>query len=165
VIAVRAVRAGEGELLRELRLRALADAPAAFASTVEQEQALPESHWSELADRSDLSDAAAIFVAIDDGRWVGMGAGRWDDRDRGIAHLWSMWVDPGSRGARIGERLVDQVARWAAEQGGSFLRLGVITRPGDATGFYERIGFVRTGEEGPLRRDPARSVHFLARPV
>jgi GNAT superfamily N-acetyltransferase len=165
VITVRAVRAGEGELLRELRLRALADAPAAFATTVEQEQDLPESHWSELADRSDLSDAAAIFVAIDDGRWVGMGAGRWDDRDRGIAHLWSMWVDPSARRAGLGERLVGAVRGWARARGARFLRLGVIEDPADAGSFYERLGFVRTGETKRLTRDPARGVYYLVRPV
>jgi GNAT superfamily N-acetyltransferase len=165
VIAIRAVRAGEGELLRELRLRALADSPAAFASTAEQEQDLPESHWSELAGRSDLADAAAIFVAIDDGRWVGMAAGRWGDPDLGIAHLWSMWVDPSARRARLGERLVSAVRGWARARGARFLRLGVIEDPADAGSFYERLGFVRTGESGRLVRDPTRGYYYLVRPV
>ena len=54
---------------------------------------------------------------------------------------------------------------WVAASGGRSLRLGVIAADGDATPFYERLGFVRTGEVAPLRRDPTRSVHYLIRSV
>ena len=94
-----------------------------------------------------------------------MAAGGWYDRSRGIAHLWGMWVDPALRRLGIGDRLVAEVRGWAAGQGARFLRLGVITGDADPTGFYERLGFVRTGETGTLRRDPTRPVHYLARPI
>jgi GNAT superfamily N-acetyltransferase len=165
VIAVRAVRAADAPRLRELRLRALADAPGAFAATAAQEAALPESQWLELAHQSDLADHLIIYVAGDGHRWIGMAAGRWHDRERGIAHLWGMWVEPAARRLHVGDRLVSEVRGWAADQGARFLRLGVITGPGDPTPFYERLGFVRSGEVGQLRRDPARSVHYLVRPV
>jgi hypothetical protein len=42
VITVRAVRAGEGARLRELRMRAMADVSNAFGSTPEHEEQLPE---------------------------------------------------------------------------------------------------------------------------
>jgi ribosomal protein S18 acetylase RimI-like enzyme len=165
VIALRAVRAADAPRLREFRLRALADAPSAFAAIPEQEAALPASHWSELAHQSELADHLVIYVAADGRRWIGMAAGGWHDRDRGIAHLWGMWVDPAARRLRIGDRLVTEVRGWAAGHGARFLRLGVITAADDATRFYERLGFVRTGETSPLRREPTRSAHYLARPV
>jgi ribosomal protein S18 acetylase RimI-like enzyme len=156
---------GDEPQLRALRLRALTESPDAFAATAEEEARLPGSHWTELALQSELADHLAIYVAIDGERWLGMGAGRWYDRDRGIAQLWGMWVDPEARGLGVGDRLVQEVRGWAARQDARFLRLGVATRPGDATPFYERLGFVRTGEIARMRRDPTRPAHYLVRPV
>jgi GNAT superfamily N-acetyltransferase len=165
VITVRAVRASEAAPLRELRLRVLTDSPAAFATTAEEEALRPDSDWSELAAVSDLGEDGVVFVAIDDGRWVGIAAGRWFDRDRGIAHLWSMWVDPSARRHGLGERLVAAVRGWANGHGARFLRLGVVAGESDASRFYEHLGFVRTGETRTLERDPTRGAFFLVRPV
>ena len=165
LVSVRAVGVGDETQLRALRLRALAESPDAFAASAEQEAQLTASHWTELAHQSQLADHLAIFVAVDDDRWLGMAAGRWYDRDRGIAQLWGMWVDPSARGLGLGERLVLDVRGWAARRGARFLRLGVATRAGDATPFYERLGFVRTGERATMRRDPTRPAHYLVRPV
>ena len=165
MVEVRAVRGTEAAPLRALRLRALADSPEAFASSLEHEVALPDSHWIELAHQSELADHVAIYVAIDGGEWLGMAAGRWFDRERGIAHLWGMWVDPAERRRRVGERLVAGVRVWAAAHGAQFVRLGVATREDDPTPFYEHLGFVRTGETAPMRTDPSRGVHYLVRPV
>ncbi|MFZ0091342.1 MAG: GNAT family N-acetyltransferase [Solirubrobacteraceae bacterium] len=162
---VRALGAADADRLRDLRLRALSDAPEAFASTAREEAALPTDRWFELAERSEHADAIVIFVAVDGERWVGMAAGQWHDRGQGIAQLWGMWVEPAMRGRRIGERLVAAVRAWAADHGGRFVRVGVVTAEGDPTPFYERLGFVGTGEGKPLPRDPARRAHFLARPV
>lgn len=164
-VSVAVVRDGDAPRLRELRLRALADSPQAFAGTAEQEAQLPASHWEELARQSADGDHVAIYVAVDGERWLAMGAGRWYDRDRAIAQLWGMWVDPALRGSGLGERLVTHVREWAVAHGARFLRLGVVTRDDDATGFYERLGFVRTGEAGPMRVDPSRDAHFLVRPI
>jgi GNAT superfamily N-acetyltransferase len=163
--AIRAVAAGELDQLRELRLRALADSPHAFGSSLEVESAYAESDWRELARRSEAGDELVICVAIDGEAWVGMAAGRWYDRDESIAGLWGMWVDPSARGAGVGERLVGAVHAWAAAQGARVLRLGVVTGEGDPTGFYERLGFERTGETGTLRRDRTRAFCYMARPV
>lgn len=123
MITVRAVRAGEGPRLRELRMRAMADVPNVFGSTPEHEEQLPEQHWSALADGG---EEAGVYVAIDEQEWIGMAAGRWFERERGIVQLWGTWVEPGRRGERIGERLVGSVRRWATTHGARFVRLGVI---------------------------------------
>ena len=163
--ALRAVRSGEAALLRELRLRALRASPEAFASNAADEAAQPDAFWCDLATASAEADAAIVCVAIEGERWVGMAAGRWFDRDRGIAQLWGMWVDPASRREGLGGRLVSAVRAWAAGRGARFLRLGVIEGPDDVGEFYERLGFVRTGEERPIPQDPARRAFWLVRPV
>lgn len=167
MIEVRPVGATEQGPLRELRLRAMRDAPGAFASTAEQEAAYPDARWTQLAGESELADATVVFVATDGERWLAMAAGRWFDRERGIAQLWGMWVDPVVRRLGLGERLVAEVRRWAASHGATFLRLGLTegAGAGDASSFYERLGFVRTGETRPLPRDEAITAVFLVRPL
>jgi GNAT superfamily N-acetyltransferase len=161
VITVRGVRAGEGPQLRELRMRAMADAPDAFGSTLEREAEQPDEHWSALADGGDEN---GVYVAIDDEAWIGMAAGYWFERERGIVQLWGMWIDPSRRGERIGERLANAVRGWASDHGGRFLRLGVIDGS-RAIAFYERLGFVDTGERRSLTRDPSLTAVYMARPA
>jgi GNAT superfamily N-acetyltransferase len=156
---IRRVGRGDEAALRELRLRALSDAPAAFASSAEVESAHPESYWSELA------EGAAIFVAVVGARWVAMAGGRWFDPDHGVVQLWGMWVDPAERRSGVGARLVDAVDRWGREQGARSLRLGVIEGVDAAPAFYRRLGFEPTGETRALTVDPSRTACFLARPV
>lgn len=161
MITIRAVRAGEGPRLRELRMRAMADAPGAFGSTLGHESEQPDEHWSALAEGGHEN---GVYVAIDDDAWIGMAAGRWFDRGRGIVQLWGMWVEPGHRGERIGERLVGSVRGWATTNGAHFMRLGVMDAS-PAIPFYERLGFVLTGETKPLTRDPAVLAVYMARPA
>ncbi len=163
--AIRAVAAADMEQLRKLRLRALEDSPDAFGSSLEAERAHPDSEWLDLARRSEIADDLAVYVAVDGDRWLGMAAGRWYDRETGVAGLWGMWVDPTARGMGLGVRLVEAVRVWAAGHGARVLRLGVVSGAGDATGFYERLGFARTGETGTLRRDSSRAFAYMVRPI
>jgi GNAT superfamily N-acetyltransferase len=163
--AIRAVVAGDAEQLRQLRLRALSDAPHAFGSSLEVEFAYPESEWLDLARRSERADEIVVFAAVDGEDWVGMAAGRWYDREAAVAALWGMWVDPAARGRGLGAGLVAAVHAWAAERGARVLRLGAVTGEDDPAAFYERLGFIDTGETGALRRDPARAFRHMARPV
>jgi GNAT superfamily N-acetyltransferase len=162
---VRPVAAGEATALRELRLRALADAPGAFASTRDDELELDDGYWQRLIDDAVVGERATVFVAIDGSRWVGMAAGRWFARERGIAQLWGLWVDPVARGTGTGAALVGAVRDWAAAGGATFLRLGVI-EPADALRrFYERLGFVALDDPVWMRFDPTRQALFMVRPV
>ena len=163
--AIRAVVAGDAEKLKQLRLRALADSPDAFGSSLEIELAYPESEWADLARRSESADELAVFAAVAGERWLGMAAGRWYDRDERVAGLWGMWVDPAARGSGLGARLVSAVDEWAVGQGARVLRLGAVTGDGDPGAFYERLGFAPTGETGALRRDPTRAFRYMARPL
>ncbi len=60
---VRRIRPGEGGRLKEVRLRALADAPRAFASTFEAESNRPDGYWDDLARRRSEGTADATFLA------------------------------------------------------------------------------------------------------
>jgi GNAT superfamily N-acetyltransferase len=162
---IRPIRAGEASALRGLRLRALADAPAAFASSADAESRLPDDHWLKLVDDAIAGDRATITVALDGARWVGMAAGHWFERDRGIAQLWGLWVDPAARGTGTASALVGAVRGWAAASGATFLRLGVIEPADTLRRFYERLGFVALDDPVWMRFDPTRQALFMARPV
>ena len=93
---VRPLRRGEGPRLRELRLRALRDAPDAFGATAEGDAARPAAHWESLA--------GTMLLAERDGEWLGMTGAFVDPDLPAIATVWGMWVVPGARGEGIGRR-------------------------------------------------------------
>jgi GNAT superfamily N-acetyltransferase len=162
---VRTVRPDDLADLRALRLRALADAPAAFASTLATESALDGDHWRQLVDDAVAGQTSTIVIAVVGERWVGMAAGGWFERERGIARLWGLWVNPTARGTGTGAVLVGAVRDWAASQGATFLRLGVV-EPADALRrFYTTLGFVTLDDSAPMRTDPTRFAMFMVRPV
>jgi GNAT superfamily N-acetyltransferase len=162
---VRPVAAAEAPALRELRLRALADTQAAFASTLAAESRLEDDHWQRLVDDAVAGEPGTIAIAVDGARWVGMAAGGWFARERRIAQLWGLWVDPVARGTGTGAALVGAVRDWAAAGGATFLRLGVIEPADELRRFYARLGFVALDDPVPIPIDPTRLMGFLARPV
>ena len=68
---IRAVRADEWEQLRELRLAALQDAPAAFGETYAEAQALPDDNWQARAAKGARPESRVLVAQAPDGRWVG----------------------------------------------------------------------------------------------
>jgi GNAT superfamily N-acetyltransferase len=162
---IRPVAAGEAPALRALRLRALAGAPTAFASTHADELGLPDDHWQRLVADAVAGEQRTVAIAVAGERWVGMAAGRWFERDRGIAQLWGLWVEPDARGTRTGAALVDAVRDWAAASGATFLRLGIIEPADELRRFYTRLGFVALDDPAPMRSDPTRMAFFMVRPV
>jgi GNAT superfamily N-acetyltransferase len=162
---IRRVRAGEGEQLRSIRLRALRDAPFAFASTLELEAGRSADSWERAAERRATSDTEATFVALDEDRWLGLaGAYVTENRPRAV-ELVSMWTAPECRRRGIGRRLVEAVADWAGSVGARTVELCVTEGNGPATRLYEGTGFVPTGECRPLASDPARIEVRIHRPV
>jgi predicted N-acetyltransferase YhbS len=101
----------QGCRLRDLRIAALADAPDAFGSTLDEALQKSASQWK--------AEIASIqtFVAVEDGRDVGMVRAIRADTDEQSAYLISMWVAPEKRGSHVGELLVGAVIEWARESG------------------------------------------------
>ncbi|WP_345411694.1 enoyl-CoA hydratase [Actinomycetospora chlora] len=145
---VRRLRPGEWRRARALRLRALADAPGAFASTPAREQELDEDAW-----RARL--AGAWFVAERDGRAVGLACGIPEPDDPAGRHLVGMWVEPAERGHGVADDLVDAVLGWARDDGAVRIALWVVDGNPRARRCYERRGFTPTGERQPLPSDPS----------
>jgi len=149
MIEVRTARPDEWRYVRDLRLRALADSPDAFGSTFERERVYAKREWLRWISGWERA-VNRLLVAIDEQTWIGMAVGsRADDDER--AHLYAMWVDPVSRRAGVGRRLVEAVLAWAEAEGATEIELGATATNRDAVVFYERLGFADSGERHALR--------------
>lgn len=136
--------AEEGFRLRAIRLRALLEAPDAFASTFEETAARPMDAWSK-----QLMDMPT-FVAVDNGIDVGMVRCARDEEHVGTAWLMSMWVAPEVRRAGVGGALVDAVIAWARSSAICRLLLDVSDSNTPAIALYGTKGFEPNGEVGRL---------------
>jgi GNAT superfamily N-acetyltransferase len=135
------------QVYRDVRLRALADAPFAFGSSVQEEEMLTEDELrTKLIHRMQLvaQEGTAIVGTV--------GGERCDDVD-GAALLVSMWVCPLARGRGVGDLLVHTILDWATAQGHDQVRLWFAEGNQSAARLYSRHGFVLTGERQLIRED------------
>jgi ribosomal protein S18 acetylase RimI-like enzyme len=158
---IRPVRRDEAAGLRELRLRALRDAPYAYFAALEREESLPLSYWEEWA----TSEDKVMLVAVEDGRWLGMAGAFVHPEQRGTVSLWWLWVAPSARGRGLARRLVEARADWARKLGVVRLELAVAENNEAAKALYRGLGFVPTGERRSMASDPTCAGIFMARPL
>lgn len=160
-IAVRPLTEADWAGLRDLRLRALADSPAAFSSTLAREEAFDEAMW-----RMRASTRTTFVALIDGARMIGLaggapsGTGESSERD-----VVSVWVDPVMRRLGAAGMLLTTVGDWARAQGASTLCLWVMEGNASAIAAYERAGFALTGARQLLRPGDSRVEVRMARPL
>ena len=145
-------------LFKEVRLRALKDAPLAFSSTYAKESRFPDEEWIKRSNRWN-GDEAILYLAFDDAHEeavCGMVA-CYAEEEAGVSrgHVISMWVDPRYRRAGVGKLLIDGLQTWAVLRGMRELKLMVTSVNQGAIDFYQRIGFRPSGKTGPYPNDPA----------
>ena len=165
MILVREISADDWELMREVRLAALSEAPYAFASTYAREAAFTEERW-----RGRVNKRSATFfayadpatAAIPDGRPAGV-AGVYVELED--ADLVSMWVRPSARGTGVGEALVAATVGWARANNYPTLSLWVTENNPQARRLYQRCGFTATGEQQPLPSNTALQEIRMRRPL
>jgi ribosomal protein S18 acetylase RimI-like enzyme len=154
---VRRATPSDWEVLRDVRLRALADSPSAFGSTLAREEAFGETDW-----RRRL-ESGHCFLAWADGRPVGCVGGVADEELPDEYQLVAMWVEPAHRGTAAATQLVEAVCDQARADGAVAVRLSVADGNDRARRCYERLGFAPTGERRPLPSNPAIGMELLRR--
>lgn len=161
-LSIRPLRTDEWTLLRELRARALRDAPEAFAQTIGEIQNESETYWQQLAKNLRFSHHE-FFIAFLDEEPIGITYGHLEAVDRRVAQVGSMWVSPMARGKGIGKQLLHEAMAWAAAQGAQRMELWVTAGNSPATKLYESSGFVPTGKTDELPSRPSLHIIEMAR--
>ena len=137
-------------VLRDVRLRALADSPDAFGSTLERENDFEEKDWRRRSVRP-------VWVVEVDGRPVAMAGVFPDD---GVLQVWGMWTDPAHRGQGLARALLDALIGPAVAEGQPVALHVNLENPG-ARAFYESYGFAATGELEPLRPGSEQRIELM----
>lgn len=140
MLIVQRLSEDETDRLIRVRLAALADSPGAFGTTHAEASSWGPDEWTHQL------ITLATFVAVVDGRDVGIVRGLPVDSPAQSAYLISMWVAPDARGRGVGDALVDAVIEWAGCQGLSSLFLDVREDNPHALSLYVRKGFRDTGQ-------------------
>lgn len=154
-IAIRALEPDEWEVLRDLCIRALMDAPDAFSPTAADAQGRPDAYWVD-ALRTLTRGGHQVFAAWEDGRSLGLVSAT---VARGVGHIGAMWVDPACRGLRLGRRLLEVACDALVTRGCARIELSVTEGNEVATRLYQEAGFSLTGEAQPLREgSPLRNL-------
>ena len=130
---------------RDIRLRALADAPDAFCSSLAGERDLDETVW-----RSRLERCYTVFARRGTDV-VGTATGKADPHEEGGREIVAMWVDPAHRGRGVATALIDELVRWARVEGSPEIALWVAEDNDPARRLYERCGFLETEEREAMR--------------
>lgn len=147
------------QVVRQLRLSALADTPDAFGATLEEESEQPAAWW-----RGRLEPGApgtTLVASLVDTAGVPRPAGlvvlapsvHGPESDAGI---YAVWVAPSARGRGVGDALLAAVVDHARQSGYARVVLDVGDVNEAAQALYARHGFTRTGRTGTL---PAPRTH------
>lgn len=127
---------------RSIRLDALLRNPEAFGSTFEDENAQPLTWYA------DRLAGSAVFGVFHGSELIGnaglsLGEGK---KEAHKGHLRFMYVQPGSRGAGIGRRLVETIIEFARHEI-ELLQLTVVSDNKHARRLYASLGFLEYGFE------------------
>jgi ribosomal protein S18 acetylase RimI-like enzyme len=155
-IVIRRARADEAIVFRTFRLRALADAPQAFSTTLAEAEAMHGSVWEQRVSDGAAGVKSVMMVAADASTdvWLGMTVGVRDPDDAALAHVVSVWVAPEARRSGAARRLLEAVHDWARARSVRMMRLGVADTNVAARRLYEGAGYRETGELHPLAAHP-----------
>lgn len=156
---IRIAQPADWRVAKDIRLRALADSPSAFGSTLAREAAFDDAEWQGRVAPGTWflawSGPASSGTASSGTEAVGMAAIIMQDCQPDERHLVGMWVARERRGSAVATQLVEAVCQAAATAGAVGVVLWVADDNVRAERFYRRMGFVETGERQPLPSNPA----------
>jgi len=139
----------EANRLRNLRLRALSDAPYAFGADYKVESEKPIEYWQEYLEKTDWC------FAVSDGVDVGLLAVDKVDADRNSdCWLASWWIEEAYRGQGIPKLMLQWLDNLCTSKGWKKQGLGVWPENERAIAAYLKLGFVKGVKPLPSRSRP-----------
>lgn len=161
---IRELGPSDGLAYRDVRLRALREAPTAFASTFEEESGHPDAFWVDLVSRTaHAMEAAVLAVDRGDGNLAGTAFVRVSSEPPHDGYVGAMWVDEDLRGAGWADALLEAAERFAQRLGATAVELWVSGSNPLARRFYERNGYRPTGVQEP--QSSGIIAHMLLKPL
>ena len=149
-LTIRPFQAHEWRTYRDLRLRALQEAPEAFCSTFASARQIPDADWqARLANIQPDRDYPIAALLTD--QPIAMAWATVDSSHATHANLFQMWVAPEYRGQGVGKQVMQAAIAWARERQLQSLHLSVTDGDTPARYLYESLGFVAVGELEPMR--------------
>jgi ribosomal protein S18 acetylase RimI-like enzyme len=149
VITIRRIKTGEADLFRQIRLKALQEAPYAFSSTYDSALRRSAESWREQAEGSTQGSDRATFMAFSEGLPVGITALYRREGQADAGEVLQVWVAPEFRGTRVAWDLMDVVFKWAGENNFRRIVAGVTKVNTRALRFYSKYGFSVIDEVSP----------------
>jgi GNAT superfamily N-acetyltransferase len=155
-VTVELLAPDEWQRLRSVRLRALTESGYAFGGTYEAENAEDESSWRLKFEKNDFliasvngKDAAMLYIEILKGDF---GATCW---------IGGCWSNPKFRGKGLMRALFTYIDR--QDKDWKIQGLGVWTDNFSAIAAYEKLGFVKMGEDTASTRQPGKFYQRMIR--
>jgi len=133
---------------KDVRLRALEDAPTAFASTYAREAEFSDEEWMRRTLRWDGVTGIG-YLAMEGDLSCGIAGAFLAGETLSRALLVSMWTSPTHRKSGVGRMLMEAIEQWSRERGARRVELLVTSTNEVATHFYKRMGFILTGRSEP----------------
>lgn len=156
-ITVRRCTEADWRALRAIRLEALSDTPEAYGSTYLDAVTWSGDRWRAMVVERPL------FICERAERVVGMVSGGTNDERPGTRWMYAMFVATSDRGTNAARRLVDAVSDWARDEGATALYLHVTAALARSRAFYEKVGFVATGDVITMDRDSSITLVTMVR--
>jgi ribosomal protein S18 acetylase RimI-like enzyme len=149
---IRTLRPDDWPVYRDLRLRALADSPAAFGSNHAEESQRADEAWAARLAAPALGNYQQGWplAAVVDGVPAGLAWVKLDGAGATTASIYQVWVAPEARGRGVGAALLDAAIDWARTRRATAVRLDVTVDIGAAERLYRRMGFVDVGAPVPM---------------
>jgi len=155
-VVVEQLAPDEWQRLRSIRLKALTDSGHAFGGTYEAESAEDESTWRLKFEKNDFliasvngKDAAMLYIEILKGDF---GATCW---------IGGCWSNPKFRGKGLMRALFTYIDR--QDKDWKIQGLGVWTDNFSAIAAYEKLGFVKMGDDTASTRQPGKFFQRMIR--
>jgi RimJ/RimL family protein N-acetyltransferase len=155
-VTVELLAPDEWQRLRSIRLEALTDSGHAFGGTYEAESAEDESTWRLKFEKNDFliasvngKDAAMLYIEILNGDF---GATCW---------IGGCWSNPKFRGKGLMRALFTFIDR--QDKDWKIQGLGVFTDNFSAIAAYEKLGFVKMGDDTASTRQPGKFFQRMIR--
>ncbi len=139
--------------------------PYASGEAPDAERTVDAATASAIAAQRATSEQATTFVLYTEGHPAGMIGAYFDNTPARRAFVSELYVAHAVRHLRGGVLLVNTAHAWLADRGAQEIYAWIADANRDAIRFYERFGFVHTGEHAPIARVPgAMKTLFLYRP-